>query len=163
VYTAAVIGSLDHSWLNEARNKDWVNALIRDYANPVEDQLFPFSRSFDWYHGHSWATGIDALVDGKNQESTSEDSHALYAIKLWASVVGDSAMESRANLQLAILKRSLHSYFLFDDDNQNQPARFIGNSVSGVVSRSTSFRALPNYLSYLRIKSITQHGSTLGG
>ena len=120
-----MIASLDPSWLKEGINKDWVNALIRDYASPVDDGLFPFSRSFDWYHGHSWATGHDAFVDGKNQESSSEDSHALYAIKLWANVIGDRSMESRANLQLAILKRSLHHYFLFDNDNSNQPSRFI--------------------------------------
>ena len=46
IQTAAIIGSLDPSWL--AANKDWVNMLVRDAGNPVEDDPhFPFSRSFD--------------------------------------------------------------------------------------------------------------------
>lgn len=81
VYAAAVIGALDPSWA-KGRNKAWVNNLIRDYANSVEDEHFPFSRSFDWYHGHSWASGLDPSADGKNLESTSEDTHSLYAIEL---------------------------------------------------------------------------------
>lgn len=56
VYTAAIIGYLDPEWLtrNKSANKVWVNTLIRDWANPsTEDPFFPFSRSYDWYHGHS--------------------------------------------------------------------------------------------------------------
>jgi endo-1,3(4)-beta-glucanase len=56
VYTAAVIGYLDPNWLREGKNEAWVNMLVRDYANPICDNDFPFSRSFDWYHGHSWAS-----------------------------------------------------------------------------------------------------------
>jgi endo-1,3(4)-beta-glucanase len=134
VYAASVVASLDPSWLSDRRNKAWVNSLVQDFSNPVDDQYFPFSRSFDWYHGHSWATGVDALIDGKSQESSSEDSHSLYAVKLWGHVSGDYAMEARANLQLAILKRSLHNYFLMDTDNLNLPQRFIGNMAVGIVS-----------------------------
>lgn len=54
VYTAAVIGHIEPAWLNEGQNKAWVNMLVRDFANPVTDDYFPFSRSFDWFHGHSW-------------------------------------------------------------------------------------------------------------
>jgi endo-1,3(4)-beta-glucanase len=67
VYTAAVIAHLDSSWLNKGANKDWVNSLVRDYANSVDDQYFPFSRSFDWYHGHSWASGLYASGDGNSR------------------------------------------------------------------------------------------------
>ncbi len=64
VYAAAVIGHLDPSWISE--NKYYVNALVRDYANPSpKDKFFPVSRSFDWYHGHSWAHGLFESADGK--------------------------------------------------------------------------------------------------
>ncbi len=64
VYAAAVIGHLDPSWV--APNKDYVNALVRDYANPsAQDAYFPVSRGFDWYHGHSWAHGLFETFDGK--------------------------------------------------------------------------------------------------
>lgn len=48
VYTAAVIGYLDPSWLTE-RNLNYVNTLVRDYANPIRGEQFPFSRAFDWF------------------------------------------------------------------------------------------------------------------
>lgn len=48
VYTAAVIGYLDPSWLTE-RNVNYVNMLVRDFANPIRGERFPFSRSFDWF------------------------------------------------------------------------------------------------------------------
>lgn len=66
VYTAAVIAYLDPTWLNQGTNKAWVNMLVRDYANSVEgDPYYPFSRNFDWYHGHSWAHGITESGAGK--------------------------------------------------------------------------------------------------
>jgi endo-1,3(4)-beta-glucanase len=50
VYAAAVIGYLDPSWLHSVNHLAWVNTLVRDFANPVNDAEFPFFRSFDWFH-----------------------------------------------------------------------------------------------------------------
>lgn len=64
VLTAAVIGYIDPEWARE--NKGYVDMLVRDYANPsAKDKYFPEHRSFDWYHGHSWAHGLYASMDGK--------------------------------------------------------------------------------------------------
>jgi endo-1,3(4)-beta-glucanase len=166
VYAASVVAGLDPTWLSVGDGqiiKRWVNSLVRDFANPVEDMHFPFSRAFDWYHGHSWATGLDPAVDGKNEESTSEDAFALYAVKLWGYVSGDAVMEARANLQLAILKRSLKNYFLMESGNENQPPTFIGNKVSGIVSVGFSIQLndtgkLINR-SYLKTRCIIQRFS----
>jgi endo-1,3(4)-beta-glucanase len=133
VYTAAVIGHLDPSWLDQGTNKGWVNSLVRDYANPVSDQEFPFQRSFDWFHGHSWAKGLFESGDGKDQESTSEDTFATYALKMWGKIIQDPNMEARGNLQLAVQKRSLRNYFLLESNNQNQPERFLPNKVTGIL------------------------------
>jgi endo-1,3(4)-beta-glucanase len=76
---------------------------------------------------------LDALIDGKNEESTSEDTYSYYAMKLWGHVIGDSAMEMRANLQLAILRRGLKSYFLYEEENQHLPRKFVGNKNAGIV------------------------------
>lgn len=134
VYTAAVIAYYDSSWLTKGNNKAWVDSLVRDYANSVEDdEYFPFSRSFDWFHGHSWADGLFESGDGKNEESTSEDSFSLYAIKMWGLATKDANMEARGNLQLAILRRSLQNYFLLESSNQNQPAQFIDNKAVGIM------------------------------
>jgi endo-1,3(4)-beta-glucanase len=94
IYTAAVIGYLDPSWISA--NKDYVNTLVRDVANPsARDKFFPAWRNFDWYHGHSWAHGLYETFDGKDQESSSEDAMHVYAIKMWGRVSGDQNMTAR--------------------------------------------------------------------
>ncbi|OJJ75131.1 hypothetical protein ASPBRDRAFT_53082 [Aspergillus brasiliensis CBS 101740] len=133
IHAAAIIGSLDPSWLSDS-NKAWVNMLVRDAGNSAaNDPYFPFSRSFDWYHGHSWAKGLFESFDGKDEESTSEDTMFAYALKMWGKTVGDASMEARGNLMLGILRRSLHNYFLMESDNKNQPANFIANKVTGIL------------------------------
>lgn len=132
LHAAAVIGYLDPSWL--AVNKDYVNALARDVSNPSsQDQYFPVFRSFDWYHGHSWAKGLFESADGKDEESSSEDTMFAYGLKMWGQTIGDASMEARGNLMLAVLARSLQSYFLLESDNANQPSDFIGNKVTGIL------------------------------
>lgn len=133
VYTAAVIGHLDPSWLDQGSNRQWVNTLVRDYANPVTDEYFPFSRAFDWFHGHSWAKGLFESGDGKDQESTSEDTFATFALKMWGRTSGDVNMEARGNLQLALQARSVKNYFLLKSDNKNQPQKFLFHKVTGIL------------------------------
>ena len=133
VHTAALIAYLDTTWLTDT-NKAWVNTLVRDAANPVSsDPYFPQSRAFDWYHGHSWAKGLFDSSDGKDQESSSEDSFMSYAIKMWGRVTGDVAMEARGNLMLAVQRRAFKNYFLLEANNVNHPANFIANKVTGIL------------------------------
>jgi endo-1,3(4)-beta-glucanase len=152
VYAAAVIAYLDPTWLVNGTNKAWIDSLVRDYANPIEgDPYFPFSRNFDWYHGHSWAAGLFASADGKNQESSSEDTMASYALKMWGRISGDSAMEARGNLMLAVQRRSLADYYLYTSDNTVEPAEFIGNKAGGIlfenkIDHTTYFGANVEYI-----------------
>lgn len=99
VYTAAVIGYLDPDWLIQGKNKAWTNMLIKDFAESDDNgRDYPFQRNFDWWHGHSWAKGLFESTDGKDQESTSEDGFASYAVKMWGKVIGDTNMEKRGGL-----------------------------------------------------------------
>lgn len=133
IHAAAIIAYLDPQWLR--LNKDWVNMLVRDAANPSSsDPYFPFSRMFDWYHGHSWAKGLFESADAKDEESSSEETFFAYAIKMWGHVTGDRSMEARGNLMLAILARTLRNYFLLQEGNANHPPEFTGNKVTGIVS-----------------------------
>ena len=151
VHTASIIAYLEPTWLTET-NKAWVNTLIRDAANPsTADPYFPQSRSFDWYHGHSWAKGLFDSFDGKDEESSSEDAFMSYAIKMWGHVIGDTAMEARGNLMLAVQKRVLGNYFLLSSTNINHPANFIKNKASGIlfenkVDHTTYFGANTEYI-----------------
>lgn len=143
IHAAAVLGHVDAlnggTWAED--NKSWVNALIRDVANPSkDDSYFPVFRFFDWYTGHSWASGLDYNINGLNEESTSEDYNFAYGMKMWAEVIGDTSMRYRADTMIQILSRAMKSYFLFDDSNDIMPSQIISNKVAGI-----SFQ---NYLDY---------------
>jgi endo-1,3(4)-beta-glucanase len=150
IYTAAVIGHLDPSWIPE--NKSFVNTLVRDIANPsTQDPYFPVSRNFDWYHGHSWAHGLYESSDGKDQESSSEDAMSAYALKMWGYVIGDRNMEGRGNLQLAVTTRAIQKYYLYESNNTTVPAKIIGNKVAGIlfenkIDHTTYFGANIEYI-----------------
>ncbi|KAI0459038.1 family 81 glycosyl hydrolase [Xylaria acuta] len=133
IYAAAVVGYLDPSWLS-LENVDYINTMVRDISNPsVFDKYFPVSRNFDWYHGHSWAHGLYDTLDGKDQESSSEDAMAAYAIKMWGRTIKDANMEARGNLMLSVIARSLNQYYLYTEKNSVQPANYIGNRVAGIL------------------------------
>ncbi|CAG7923844.1 unnamed protein product [Penicillium olsonii] len=156
IQAAAIIGALDPSWL--AANKEWVNMLVRDASNSVEnDDFFPFSRGFDWYNGHSWAKGLFESYDGKDQESSSEDTMFAYAIKMWGQTSRDASMEARGNLMLGILGRSLNNYFLMEDDNINQPPNFIANRVTGIVDHTTYFGANLEFVQGIHMLPLMPH------
>lgn len=162
ILAAAYIGYLDPSWADA--NRDYVNMLVRDIANPsAEDTWFPQWRNFDWYHGHSWAHGLFPAADGKNQESSSEDVMAAYAIKMWGTVIADAEMIGRADLQLAVLTRSLRNYYLYEESNTVQPSDFIGNKVAGILFENkvhhTTFFS-PDIESIQGIQMIPVHAPT---
>lgn len=149
VLTAAYIAYLDPNWLNEGTNRAWVTTLIRDYANPSPaDPYFPQLRNMDFYHGHSWAKGVTESFDGKDQESSSEDIMASYALKMWALVTRNANLHGMANLMLAVQKRSMANYFLMADGNAVQPPEFVPNRVTGIlfenkIHHATYFGAAP--------------------
>ncbi|PRT55983.1 Endo-1,3(4)-beta-glucanase 1 [Wickerhamiella sorbophila] len=163
VHAAAVIGLVDKklggNWAEE--NKDWVNSLIRDVANPSSsDTYFPVFRMFDFYHGHSWAAGLFESADGKNEESSSEDYHFAYAMKLWGQVIGDKSMEARGDLMLAIMKRSLALYYLYENNNNVEPAQIIPNRVPGIlyenkIDHVTFFGTNPEYIQGIQMIPMT--------
>lgn len=135
IHAIALVSKVDPDWLygNDKLVYNYALTLIRDVANPVSDKYFPQFRSFDWFHGHSFAHGIFPSGDGKDEESSSEDYHFAYGMKLFAKITKDTAMEGRANLMLAVMRRSMNMYMLFSDDNTIQPKNFIKNKVAGIT------------------------------
>ena len=140
VHAIALVAKVDQdvsgNWLNDNNGlvAKYASTILRDYANPTEeDKYFPQFRTFDWYHGHSFAHGIFPSGDGKDEESSSEDYHSIYGMKLYAKIIRDRNMENRANLILAIMKRSMNMYMLLSDDNTIQPKNFIKNKVAGIT------------------------------
>jgi endo-1,3(4)-beta-glucanase len=106
VYTSAVIAYLDPGWLARGDNKSWTNMLVKDFNEAdYNGRDYPFQRSFDWWHGHSWAKGLFEAPDGKDQESSSEDGFASFAVKMWGRVTGDVMMEKRGMLAFICWRR----------------------------------------------------------
>ncbi|EPX70785.1 endo-1,3-beta-glucanase Eng2 [Schizosaccharomyces octosporus yFS286] len=133
VYAMAVAGTLNSGWISDSQT-DFVNDLLRDAANPVEnDQYFPFFRSFDWYAGHSWSKGLFASGDGKDEESTSEDYNFYYAMKLWGIVKNNNDIIALANLMLGVIRTSMNSYIYITPKNKIEPEKIRGNYVAGIT------------------------------
>ena len=164
IHAAALIAKIDQevgdgSWINQ--NKTWVNTLVRDVVNPSgSDPYFPVFRSFDFFVGHSFAHGITVYADGKDEESSSEDYNFAYGMKIWAQVIGDSNMENRANLMLAISRRSIGTYMLFQGNNTVIPSRYVGNYVSGIkfenkMAHTTYFGTNAEYIHGIHMLPIT--------
>ncbi|SCU83514.1 LAFA_0D04038g1_1 [Lachancea sp. 'fantastica'] len=156
IHAAAVLGRIDQqqggTWAQD--NKAWINSLIRDVANPsTQDGFFPVSRMFDWFSGHSWAAGLFANPNGKNEESSSEDYNFAYGMKLWGAVIGDASMERRADVMIAVMARSMNSYFLMADDNQVEPTQIRGNKVAGIL-----FDNIIDYTTYFGTAVQYKHG-----
>lgn len=172
IHAAAVIGKLDRdlgsgTWVDD--NKEFVNSLVRDVANPSgADKYFPMWRAFDWYAGHSWAKGLFVSYDGKDEESSSEDVHFAYSMKLWGCVTGDGALEARGNLMLAVMRRSLNTYMLYTSDNPVVPRKLLPNKTSGIlfenkVDHTTYFGANPEYIQGIHMIPVTSVSSYIRG
>lgn len=137
IHAAAIVALVDNqfgdgNWVK--KSQQWVETLIRDIFTTTEnDQYFPMLRSFDFFNGHSFANGLFAHGDGKDEESSSEDYHCYYGIKLWAYVTNNSNLNSISSLVLAIEKRAMGMYMLYTNDNNVMPRNFIRNKVSGIL------------------------------
>ena len=115
IYASAVLGSLDKEWL--AANKERVNLLVRDIANPsLEDKHFPLMRNFDWFRMQNLAdSGPDA--NGANTESSSESINASYALSLWGATIGDSSYQALAAIMTAGEIRTAQAFYQITPDS----------------------------------------------
>ena len=157
--TAYIDKALGGTWYKNIT--DWVNLMVRDVANPSEsDTYFPVFRNFDFFIGHSFAHGITVYADGKDEESSSEDYNFSYGMKIWSKVISDTNMEARANLMLAITKRSMGLYMLYKSDNTVMPSGFIKNYVSGIkfenkIDHTTYFGTNVEYIHGIHMLPVT--------
>nr|WP_217346368.1 glycosyl hydrolase [Noviherbaspirillum sp. L7-7A]MBV0880780.1 hypothetical protein [Noviherbaspirillum sp. L7-7A] len=115
IYASAVLATIDPSWL--AQNKERVNLLARDIANPsLEDKHFPLMRTYDWFRMQNFAdAGPDA--NGPNTESSSESINANYALALWGAVIGDSSYQALAAIMTAGEIRTAQAFYQITPDS----------------------------------------------
>lgn len=111
IHAAAILASYDEQFI--ADYGPLVNLLIKDIANnDKNDNLFPYRRYFDAYEGHSWATGHADILDGNNQESSSEAINAWYGMWKWSKVIKDTELESFSEYLYSAEINSTRNYWL---------------------------------------------------
>ncbi|CAI5712870.1 unnamed protein product [Hyaloperonospora brassicae] len=133
VTASAILKKLDPSWSGMARLETMVWTMLRDVANPSEDDAyFPTFRHFSWFRGHSYSHGVTPMADGKDEESTSEDVNFSYGMMLWGKVTANKAVEDLGSLMLRLNARAVRTYFLMTSDNTIHPPQFVPNHVTGI-------------------------------
>ncbi|KAH9142149.1 hypothetical protein AeRB84_013758, partial [Aphanomyces euteiches] len=130
----AAIANLVHPTMNSlAMLNRRIQILIRDVVNDnAADTKFPVFRMFDWYRGHSYSHGITALADGKDQESTSEETNFHYGVLLFGQVTKQTNLERLGRLMLTVNARAINTYFLMDSANRVHPKEILPNKVPGI-------------------------------
>eukprot|EP00775_Hariotina_reticulata_P009166 gene9166-9333_t len=149
VAAAAAVAAEDAAWY-QSNLATYINTLIRDYANNNKnDPLFPFARHKDWYMGHSWAAGLQASFDGKNQESSSEAVMAYSAIALLGRATSNSVMEGWGQLLLANEVTAARKY--------TQISGSAGNGVTRAKVATILFAAKASSYNWFDADILTRH------
>ena len=132
LYAAAALAKEDAGWA--ATWGDEVDQILRNIANPTPlDPHYTVARNKDWFVGHSWAQGLYAGGDGRNQESSSEAVNAWYGVYLWGLATGDDRVRDLGRLMLAMELRAAHTYYQITSDSGIYPEPFASNKVVGVL------------------------------
>jgi endo-1,3(4)-beta-glucanase len=139
IYGAAVVAHFDSAWKTAYQSK--VNDVIRDIANPSPsgDPYFTQFRHLDWYEGHSWAAGLQANGDGRNQESTSEAVNAWYGINLWGLATSQSDLRNVGRYLQALETRAAQLYWQMPSYNNVYPAPFNTQKVIPLLFANKAF------------------------
>lgn len=139
IYGAAVVAHFDAAWGSSYRTK--VNDMIRDIANPSPsgDPYFTQLRHYDWFEGHSWAAGLQANGDGRNQESTSEAMHAWYGINLWGLATSQPDLRNVGRFLQAMESQAAHLYWQMPSYNNVYPSNFAQQKVIPLLFANKAF------------------------
>lgn len=159
-----------------------IDAILRDFANPgpgknfdgtptsadpntntntnTADVFFPQARHHDWFDGHSWASGLFPMANGKSQESVSEAINAYYGVHLLGLALRDEALSKWGRLLLATEVRAAHHYWQMTDQWSAYPAAFSATKMAGVVGSTdvkvwTWFGSYPEYVHGINMMPFT--------
>lgn len=107
--SAALLGLQDPQFL--ADYGEMTKLVAKQYANwDRNDTDFPFFRTFDLWHGHSYAGGTSA-GNGNNQESSSESIQSWCGIFLLGQAMNDADMTAAGAMGYAIERLAIKEYW----------------------------------------------------
>ncbi|KAL7682228.1 putative endo-1,3(4)-beta-glucanase, glycosyl hydrolase family 81 [Plasmopara halstedii] len=117
-----------------------LNSNTTFYNNLPVQLLFPTARHKDWFVGHSYASGLFTMENGKSQESSSESLNAYYALVLFSMLdvnatetIEDTSYYQYARLLLATELRSVKKYWHMKVNSKIYEPVFSKNIMVGVV------------------------------
>jgi endo-1,3(4)-beta-glucanase len=132
VYAAACIIKKDVAWGQTYKTK--IMEIVRDFANPsTADTAYTTLRNKDWYTGHSYAAGLFAFADSRNQESTSEAVNAYYGVYTLGLAYNDADLRDLGRILLQTEIRSSQKYWQITSADTIYESTFAANKVVGIV------------------------------
>ncbi|GLD98165.1 hypothetical protein PINS_up006862 [Pythium insidiosum] len=178
VYALAVVRKFDAAFIDAHASA--VAMLMGDFGAPLDRETaffgdfpaleyFPTARHKDWFVGHSYASGLFPIQDGKSQESSSEAVNAYYALSLFASLDKNKddqkAYVHYARVLLALEIHAAKTYWHMRENSQVYEPTFARNAMVGVVGDmsvvySTWFGDRPEYvhgINMIPVTPITSH------
>jgi endo-1,3(4)-beta-glucanase len=150
IYAAAVLAKYNPEFARSYNSI--IESIIKDIANPNKStttESFPHFRNYDYYEGHSWASGYAPFGDGNNQESTSEAINAWYSIWLWGRNTGNVQWENTGiflysnevnSAKEYWLQRQTSSQPIYSTDYKNKIVSIVWGSK---IDYATFFSKLP--------------------
>jgi endo-1,3(4)-beta-glucanase len=150
IYAAACIIKKDVDWGNTYKAK--IMEIVRDIANPSsQDPAFTKYRHKDWYTGHSYAAGLFAFADSRNQESTAEAVNAYYGVYTLGLAYNNADLRDLGRVLLQSEIRSAQKYWQIMSSDSIYDSTFAANKVVGVlwenkVDYATFFGANVEYI-----------------
>lgn len=148
LFGATVLATYDEEFYNDY--KDMIEILIRDYANPSDnDSEYCRFRAYDLYSGHSWAGGYADNDNGNNQESASESLFSWVSMYLWGVLTENDTYRDAAVFGFSNEMSSVKQYwFDYDKDNwvKDWPYEVVGQIYGGSNFYGTFFGGQPLYV-----------------
>ncbi|MGN0352285.1 MAG: discoidin domain-containing protein [Roseburia sp.] len=148
MFAATVLATYDDEFYNDY--KDMIEMLIRDYANPSDnDSEFCRFRSYDLYEGHSWAGGYADNDSGNNQESASESLFSWVTLYMWGVLTDEDTYRDAGIFGFTNEMDTVKQYwFNYDLDNwvEEWPYEVVGQVYGGINFYGTFFGGQPLYV-----------------
>lgn len=148
MFAATVLATYDEEFYNDY--KDMIEMLIRDYANPSDnDSEYCRFRSYDLYEGHSWAGGYADNDSGNNQESASESLFSWVTLYMWGVLTGNDSYRDAGIFGFTNEMDTVKQYwFDYDLDNwiDEWPYEVVGQVYGGINFYGTFFGGQPLYI-----------------
>ncbi|KAJ4867719.1 glycosyl hydrolase family 81 protein [Raphanus sativus] len=134
LYAIAVLVKIDPLWGKRYRPQAYT--LMADYMTLGRecDSGFPRLRCFDVSKLHSWAGGLTAFADGRNQVCPSEAVNAYYSAALLGLAYGDVHLVAAASTIMSLEIHASKMWWQVKEENTMYPKDFTAkNRLVGVL------------------------------